>query len=152
VRHGQGNPRTKKRDGRGDRSRCCGKKNLIEQAYTLAEPKGLPVWTESMKRAPIRPSLILVSIGNPRENLPNSPTNMPRTGRPNCSPCAHPATGKVHVKGVTTCPNSVLHSWLQQELTQLLALLPDPASTEPKGESRSLAQLSGGLTTHTEYR
>lgn len=38
----------------------------------------------------------------------------------------HPATGKVRVKGVTTCPNAVLHSWLQQELTQILASLPAP--------------------------
>ena len=44
----------------------------------------------------------------------------------------HPATGKVHVKGVTTCPNAVLHSWLQQELTQILALLPDPPSFRPE--------------------
>jgi hypothetical protein len=38
----------------------------------------------------------------------------------------HPASGKVRVKGVTTCPNVVLHGWLQQELDEILALLPAP--------------------------
>ncbi len=64
----------------------------------------------------------------------------------------HPATGTVRVKGVTAYPNAVLHEWLQQELTQILALLPDPASTEPRGESHSLATLAGRLTHRTEYQ
>ena len=45
---------------------------------------------------------------------------------------SHPATGKVHVKGVTTCPNAVLHSWFQQELIQILALLPAPPELSPE--------------------
>lgn len=36
----------------------------------------------------------------------------------------HPATGVVRVKGVTHTPNTVLHPWLQQELTMILATLP----------------------------
>jgi len=32
----------------------------------------------------------------------------------------------VRVKGVTRCPNTVLHPWLQQELSQILATLPQP--------------------------
>ena len=38
----------------------------------------------------------------------------------------HPADGQVRVKGVTSCPNTVLHSWLKQELTTILASLPEP--------------------------
>lgn len=30
------------------------------------------------------------------------------------------------MKGVTTCPNAVLHTWLQEELTQILARQPVP--------------------------
>jgi len=42
------------------------------------------------------------------------------------------APGKVRVKGVTTCPNAVLHDWLQHELTQILTLLPDPPELSPE--------------------
>ncbi len=40
----------------------------------------------------------------------------------------HPADGQVRLKGVTACPNKVLHGWLKQELTAILATLP-PAQT-----------------------
>ena len=43
----------------------------------------------------------------------------------------HPATGQVRVKGITTCPNTVLHEWLQEQLTQILALLPVPPDLGP---------------------
>ena len=38
----------------------------------------------------------------------------------------HPASGHVRAKGVTSCPNSVLHPWLKQELSAILAALPAP--------------------------
>ena len=38
----------------------------------------------------------------------------------------HPADGEVRVKGVTACPNTVLHGWLKEELTAILARLPRP--------------------------
>jgi hypothetical protein len=37
-----------------------------------------------------------------------------------------PATGQVRVKGVTRCPNTVLHAWLKSEVEALLATLPEP--------------------------
>ncbi len=37
-----------------------------------------------------------------------------------------PATGQVRAKGVTNAPNLVLHPWLQKELLQVLADLPEP--------------------------
>jgi hypothetical protein len=43
----------------------------------------------------------------------------------------HPATGQVRVKGITTCPHTVLHEWLQEQLTQILALLPAPLELSP---------------------
>jgi hypothetical protein len=47
----------------------------------------------------------------------------------------HPTTGRVCVKGVTRCPNAILHPWLKAELSAILAHLPkaaqvlDPATT-----------------------
>lgn len=36
----------------------------------------------------------------------------------------HPADGQARVKGVTTCPNEVLHGWLKEEPSSILAALP----------------------------
>ena len=85
-----------------------------------------------MKRAPIRPSPILVSIGKKTGEPAKQPHEYAKNGTAKLLTLFHPATGKVHVKGVTTCPNTVLHRWLQQELTQILALLPDPPSFRPE--------------------
>ena len=49
-----------------------------------------------------------------------------------------PATGEVRGKGVTHAPNTVLHPWLQAELTQVLALL--PTVTTPESERPALAR------------
>lgn len=35
-----------------------------------------------------------------------------------------PSTGEVRAKGVTNAPNTVLHPWLQDQVTQILATLP----------------------------
>lgn len=42
----------------------------------------------------------------------------------------HPADGQVRVVGVTSCTNLILHGWLKQELSAILATL--PAATQPK--------------------
>jgi len=49
-----------------------------------------------------------------------------------------PATGEVRAKGVTHAPNTVLHPWLQGELTQVLATLPE--LTTPQAARPDLAQ------------
>jgi hypothetical protein len=49
-----------------------------------------------------------------------------------------PATGKVRARGVETAPNTVLHPWLEQELTEVLATL--PALTAPEAERPPLAR------------
>ncbi len=47
-----------------------------------------------------------------------------------------PADGRARVKGVTTCPNAVLHPWLKRELADILARMPTPPG-EPAGGWRS---------------
>lgn len=39
----------------------------------------------------------------------------------------HPASGRVRVKGVSRSTNVVLHSWLKQQLGQMVSALPAPA-------------------------
>ena len=48
-----------------------------------------------------------------------------------------PTTGQVRVKGVTSCANKVLHPWLKQELSAVLATLPAPA---PEGDPALIRQ------------
>jgi DDE superfamily endonuclease len=38
----------------------------------------------------------------------------------------HPASGQVRVKAVAGTPNTILHAWLETELTTILAALPEP--------------------------
>lgn len=44
----------------------------------------------------------------------------------------HPASGTVRARPVTTAPNAVLHPWLQEELTAILATLPPLSATAAK--------------------
>jgi hypothetical protein len=59
----------------------------------------------------------------------------------------HPADGQVRLKGVTACPNEILHGWLKQELTAILATLP-PAQTpaDPGSLLASWERWQQGLT------
>ena len=40
----------------------------------------------------------------------------------------HPADGQVHMQGVSSSCNAVLHGWLQDELSAILAALPPPVA------------------------
>jgi hypothetical protein len=58
----------------------------------------------------------------------------------------HPTTGEVRVKGVTSTKNAVLHPWLKEELTRILAALP-PAATLDAELNRALWEVwQKGLT------
>lgn len=59
----------------------------------------------------------------------------------------HPASGQVRAKGVTSCTNSVLHSWLKQELSAILAALPAPTTgVAPASIRSSWAEWYEGLS------
>jgi hypothetical protein len=47
-----------------------------------------------------------------------------------------PATGELHAQPVTSAPNTVLHPWLQAELTAILATLPPVAAIDPLAPGR----------------
>lgn len=48
----------------------------------------------------------------------------------------HPGDGRVRIEGATSCPNAVLHGWLERELAAILAGMPPPS---PEGEMSSRA-------------
>jgi hypothetical protein len=41
----------------------------------------------------------------------------------------HPVAGQVHLQPVGSCTNPILHGWLKDELTMILATLPAPAAS-----------------------
>jgi len=112
--------------GRRDRGRPTdrSKKGLIELAYRVAEGVGIPVWCQDE--------------AGPYQAIPQPGQSWRPEAKPVCQPHEYirggtaklltlfrPATGEVRAKGVTSAPNVVLHPWLQNELVQLLADLPD---------------------------
>ena len=95
---------------------------MIERAYTVGEQMGLAVWTQDE--------------AGPFQTVPYAGKSWQEDGRPLRQPheyvrdgtaklltLFHPATGEVRAKGVTSCPNTVLHGWLKAELTSILAKL-----------------------------
>ena len=106
-------------------------KKRIEQAYTVAEQEGLLVWMQDEAG----PYQTLPSPGyhwQPEGEPTKHPHEYAKHGTARLITVFHPATGKVRVKGVTTCPNAVLHEWLQEQLTQILALLQPPPDLSPE--------------------
>lgn len=59
----------------------------------------------------------------------------------------HPADGHVRLQGVTACPNEILHGWLKQELSAILATLPQAQTpTDPGSLLASWERWQQGLT------
>jgi len=113
-------------DGRrdGGRSTHGSKKGLIDLAYHVAEAAGIPLWCQDE--------------AGPYQAIPQPGQSWQPEGKPVCQPHEYirggtaklltlfrPATGQVRGQGVTNAPNVVLHPWLQTELLQVLADLPD---------------------------
>jgi transposase len=93
---------------------------VIERAYSLAEARGLPVWCQD-EAGPYQ------AIPQPGASwrLPDQAARQPheyvRGGTAKLLTLFRPATGEVRACGVETAPNSVLHPWIQAEITQILA-------------------------------
>ena len=69
-----------------------------------------------------------------------------RNGTAKLLTLCHPASGQVRVKGVTRCPNQVLHPWLPQELAVILAALPPVAASDPAARRAVWAAWQAGLS------
>ena len=57
-----------------------------------------------------------------------------------------PADGRARLKGVTACPNSVLHPWLEGELAAILAAMPEPGPEPAGGWRAAWERWQEGLT------
>ena len=100
---------------------------MIERAYRQGEALGLTVWCEDEAgpyQAIPQPGASWQSTGEPAQQ----PHEYVRGGTAKLLTLFHPASGHVRARPVTTTPNTVLHPWLKEELTAILATLPPLAA------------------------
>jgi hypothetical protein len=106
------------------------KRDLLDHAYRLAEKCGIALWCQD-EAGPYQ------AIPHPGAGwaLQGAPLRQPheyvRGGTAKLLTLFRPATGEVRARGVATAPNTVLHPWLRDELTQILRTLPE---TPPRWE------------------
>jgi DDE superfamily endonuclease len=98
---------------------------LIEQAYREAEADGMALACQD-EAGPYQTMPYPGSGWEPQAHPRRQPHEYLRLGTVKLLTLFRPATGEVRVKGVTSCPNAVLHAWLKSEVDALLATLPEP--------------------------
>ena len=114
------------------------KKKLIESAYREAERQGLAVWCEDEAG----PYQAIAQSGQSWEPLGHPvlhPHDYIRGGTAKMLTLLHPASGQVRVKGVISSTNVILHSWLKEQLQEMVAALPTrviPSNTGEKERDR----------------
>ena len=107
---------------------------MIEDAYGLAPGSGLEVWCTD-QAGPFQTTPQPGQSWQPEGHPARLPHEYIRNGTAKVLTLFHPADGRVRVDGVTTCPNTVLHPWLEQELAAILAALPDPPATADRSRA-----------------
>jgi hypothetical protein len=96
---------------------------LIEDAYLAGEGMGLAVWCTD-QAGPFQTVPQPGQSWQPEGRPARQPHEYVRNGTAKLMTLFHPADGHARVKGVESCPNAVLHAWLKEELTTILASLP----------------------------
>src|SRR3954447_6661705 len=134
------------RCGARQRSRCGGKKGLIERAYTLGAQLGLSVWCED-EAGPFQAVPHPGASWQPRDHPAQHPHEYIRGGTTKILTLFHPATGQVRLQPAARGTNAVLHPWLRERLSAILAALPVPtASQEAAATQAAWAVWQAGLT------
>jgi hypothetical protein len=105
---------------------------LIEDAYRLGEAMGLAVWCTD-QAGPYQTIPYPGQSWRPEGDPTRRPHEYLRDGTAKVLTLFHPADGHVRLRGVTTCPNAVLHPWLERELTDVLAAMPEPPERPAPG-------------------
>ena len=85
----------------------------------------MPTWTED-EAGPYQAIPQPGTSWRPTTSPDRYPHEYIRHGTAKLLTLFHPASGQVHVKGVASTPNTILHAWLESELTLILAALPEP--------------------------
>src|SRR4051812_8935189 len=117
------------RRGARPRSRCSGQKKLIEQAYTLGAQLGLAVWCED-EAGPFQAVPHSGASWQPRDHPAQHPHEYIRGGTTKILTLFHPASGRVRLQSAARGTNAVLHPWLRERLSAILAALPPAGSSQ----------------------
>jgi hypothetical protein len=118
---------------------------LIEDAYRLGEAMGLAVWCTD-EAGPYQTAPYPGRSWRPEGEPARLPHEYLREGTAKTLALFHPADGRVRLKGVTACPNAVLHPWLKGELAAILAALPAPTADPAAGRRAAWERWQVGLT------
>lgn len=119
---------------------------MIEGAYTFGERQGLPVFCQD-EAGPYQ----AIPQPGPSWRAGGKPATQPhewlRGGTVKLLTLFRPATGQVWAEPVEHTPNVVLHPWLREELTAILATLPAPTDeVDPETTRAAWAIWQTGLT------
>src|SRR5215212_6536562 len=146
VRDGRSDASPQARCGARQRSRCGGEKKLIEQAYTLGAQLGLSVWCED-EAGPFQAVPHPGVSWQPRGQPALQPHEYIRGGTTKILTLFHPATGQVRLQPATRGTNAVLHPWVRERLSAILAELPPPGSSQDAAATQAAwAVWQAGLT------
>lgn len=97
---------------------------MIEDAHTLGERLGLAVWCCD-EAGPFQTVPHPGQSWQPQGEPARQPHEYVRNGTAKVLALFHPASGRVRIEGVTSCPNEVLHPWLKRGPSEILAELPE---------------------------
>src|ERR671921_1468774 len=103
------------------------RKKLIEQAYTLGAQLGLSAWCED-EAGPFQAIPHPGVSWQPRGHPARQPHEYVRGGTTKILTLFHPASGRVRLQPATRGTNAVLHPWLREHLSEILAALPPSSS------------------------
>lgn len=117
---------------------------MIEEAYTTGEQLGLAVWTYD-EAGPFQPRPLAGQSWHAQGRPQRQSSHYVRCGTVKLLCLFQPAVGQVYAKGVTHCPNTVLHAWLKTELRRIVATLPAPPAIEPTVNRRLWQHWQEGL-------
>lgn len=106
-------------------------------AYRLGEAMGLPVWCQD-EAGPYQAIPQPGASWQPEGQPARLPHEYVRGGTAKLLTLFRPATGEVRAAGVRHATNAVLHPWLKQELSAVLATL--PTVPLPESERPALVQ------------
>jgi hypothetical protein len=91
---------------------------------------GLSVWCED-EAGPFQAVPHPGVSWQPRRHPAIQPHEYVRGGTTKILTLFHPASGQVRLSSAERCTNAVLHPWLRERLTAILAELPAPAARDP---------------------
>jgi hypothetical protein len=118
---------------------------LIEAAYRTGEAMGLAVWCTD-QAGPYQTIPYAGQSWQPEGRPARQPHEYLRDGTAKAMTLFRPADGRVRVKGVTACPNAVLHPWLKRELAEVLAAMPAPPAVPAAGRRAAWERWQEGLS------